>query len=506
MIPRALKLVELLVVCVAGALAVGTGQAFSQENGERDTSSLVRRRAIVRRAGATLNFAPLSRFLEATARTEGWPGAAMVVLNRYGVLLYQKEIGELALWKPVVVDVVETLSDAVVGELSNGGWISRRGEAWTSEAHRFGDLLVVILNGGMADEKRRLSPEAVKALAGTAGPWHDLGDGFGAVFLTSGAVNRGTSTRVIELARAITAGERIDPERWQVEEGATETAGTSDVPDVPALTIEVDGEERTYLLFMPSRRAEGEPLPLVVMLHAGGRSGRQALERTRWDLTAEREGFLVAFPDGGWNDGSGRGGQRDDVAFIAALIDEVATRRPVDRDRVYLTGMALGASMTFRAGYELADRIAAIAPVTGHFMLEDPPSLDPPVSMICFIGTEDVANPMRRDVVRISGGTGIRKPYVRDSVLKWVEVLGLPLRSTLLYAGDGIFQERFGPGPRGDEAILYIIEGMGFQWPGGTALIEERLGKGTDRIRATDVIWEFFRRHARDSVAMRRIE
>ncbi len=461
-----------------------------------ETSPLVKDRPIVRRQGATLDFRPLSRYLEAAARAEGWPGASMAVLNRYGVILYEKEIGELALWRPVVVHGVEALSDAVVGELSDGGWISRRGETWTSDAHRLGDLVVVLLNGGMANEERRLQPEAVKALAGFTAPWQDLGEGFGAVLVTATPVSESTTSRIMGLARDIVAGERIDPDLWQVEEAATKITTIADVPDLRALTIEVDGEERTSLLFVPSGDTEGEPLPLVIMLHGGGRTPGQCLERTRWDLTAEREGFLVAFPEGGWNDGSGRGTGRDDVAFIATLIEKVAQHHPVDRDRVYLTGIAMGASMTFRAGYELADRIAAIAPVTGHFMLENPPPLGTPVSMICFIGTHDTANPMMQDVVRISGGTGIRKPHVRDSVLKWVGVLGLPLRSTLLYAGDGLFEERFGPGPHGEEVIFYIVEGMGFQWPGGEPLLPDRVGPGSDRIHANDVIWDFFRRHS----------
>jgi polyhydroxybutyrate depolymerase len=413
------------------------------------------------------------------------------------VVLYEKEIGVLATWKPVELSAA-SLPESALLELAGIDFVELRDGKWVATPRQLSDLAVAMLNDGTLDDRQSLSAETVNALRTATGPWHDLGDGFGTVLVTATPVSDATTSRIVGLARDIVSGKPIDPTRWQVAEPATGVPKSGKVPELPQQTLVVDGEERSYLLFVPSRGGDG-PLPLLIMLHGGGRSGREELERTRWDLTAEREGFLVAFPDGGWNDGSGRGGTRDDVAFIAALIDEVAQHHAVDRGRVYLTGFALGASMSFRAGYELADRIAAIAPVTGHFMLEEPPPLDSPVSMICFIGTEDVANPMRKDVVRISGGTGIRKPYVRDSALNWVGVLGLPPHSTLVYAGDGLFEERFGPGPKGEEAILYIIEGMGFQWPGGVPLLPDRVGPGTDRIIANDVIWEFFARHGRES-------
>ena len=48
---------------------------------------------------------------------------------------------------------------------------------------------------------------------------------------------------------------------------------------------------------------------------------------------------------------------------------------------------------------------------------------------------------------------------------------------------------------RDDAEVVYItVEGLGHTWAGGKSLLPEfMVGKLSDKIRATDVIWEFFR-------------
>ena len=81
---------------------------------------------------------------------------------------------------------------------------------------------------------------------------------------------------------------------------------------------------------------------------------------------ASAEGFIVVYPDGTsrraplltWNAGHCCGyamEQRvDDVAFISALIEDLAARFPIDRKRIYVTGMSNGAMMAHRLGSELS--------------------------------------------------------------------------------------------------------------------------------------------------------
>jgi hypothetical protein len=73
-------------------------------------------------------------------------------------------------------------------------------------------------------------------------------------------------------------------------------------------SITVDGRVRTYLLHIPPQGDSPRPMPLVLAFHGGGGQGPGMERLTRFDAIADREGFLVAYPDGvkrGWNDERG---------------------------------------------------------------------------------------------------------------------------------------------------------------------------------------------------------
>ncbi len=302
-------------------------------------------------------------------------------------------------------------------------------------------------------------------------------------------------------------------------------------PGTHALTLRVSGHERSYIVHVPRRYDSRAAVPLVVMLHGGGGTARGAMWETGWAEKAEREGFLAAFPDALardparpssfaanpqlWNDGSGRfyPGQEavDDVGFIGAMLDDLSARFAVDARRVFVTGFSNGASMSFRVGAELAHRIAAIAPVAGALWIE-PGALKPPVSMCYLTGSADPLNLIEGGVPRLASGASDRvrakpKPPVRESVAKWVKALGCPASPASESSANGVITRTYCAGVHGASAdvhgaradVIYIVvEGLGHTWAGGRSLLPERMvGKTSDRIRATDVIWEFFQRHGR---------
>ena len=89
----------------------------------------------------------------------------------------------------------------------------------------------------------------------------------------------------------------------------------------------------------------------MLVFHGGGGTGPGTERLTRFTALADREGFLVAFPEGvekNWNDGREFTGSRahrdhvDDVAFVTALIDAIGRAHAVDPRRVYATGISNG--------------------------------------------------------------------------------------------------------------------------------------------------------------------
>jgi polyhydroxybutyrate depolymerase len=292
-------------------------------------------------------------------------------------------------------------------------------------------------------------------------------------------------------------------------------------PGSHTLSLTMDGLERTYIVHVPPSYDSKTRSPLVIMLHGGGGNAKAAMWETGWTEKADNAGFLVVFPNAMaldpsrqssfarnpqlWNDGSDRFylGQKDpdDVGFIAAILDDLSFRFSADKRRVFITGFSNGASMSFRVGVELSDRIAAIAPVAGALWF-DPPTFKHSVSMCYITGTADPLNLIEGGVRKPATGNWNKvrakpKPPVRESILKWVRALGCPTVPASTHDANGVHTETYGR-VHDDTKVMYIaVDGLGHTWAGGRSLLPESIvGKISNKISATDVIWEFFRKHA----------
>jgi polyhydroxybutyrate depolymerase len=295
----------------------------------------------------------------------------------------------------------------------------------------------------------------------------------------------------VALAAALTAGCRA---------GENPTPPPPDIPSGSSThEITVDGQRRTYRLYIPATRPA--PMPLVVMLHGGFGSGRQAEAAYGWDAQADANRFVVAFPDGAdraWAVGGGCCGSPgrtgvDDAAFVVQMVDAISARLPIDPARVYATGMSNGAMMAYRLACD-TDRFAAIAPVAGTLLGSCPTR--PPTSVLHVHGAAD------RNV-RYDGGPGegravIDGPPVPEVIAGWRDAMGCaaPVEST-----DAAVTRSRADCPDGRAVELITIAGAGHQWPGA----ERRPGAerllGTDppstALDATATIWRFFAQHPR---------
>jgi polyhydroxybutyrate depolymerase len=136
-------------------------------------------------------------------------------------------------------------------------------------------------------------------------------------------------------------------------------------------TIQSGGGERSYLLHVPAGYA-GEAISLVLNFHGSGGAPGNQLATSGFDALADAEGFAVAFPAGvfansvsqrSWNANLDPG--VDDVQFARDVIADVSATLNIDPSRIYATGFSGGARMTSRLACELADILAAAAPVAG---------------------------------------------------------------------------------------------------------------------------------------------
>jgi polyhydroxybutyrate depolymerase len=258
-------------------------------------------------------------------------------------------------------------------------------------------------------------------------------------------------------------------------------------------TVNWEGLRRPYRLHRPPGPA-GAPRPLVLNLHGLGSDAQQQEALSGIAALADREGFLVAEPEGtgreqSWNAGlcCGQALRRgvDDVGYIGAVLDDVASQESVDPARIFVTGFSNGGFLAHRLACEMSDRIAAIAPVAGVLGVDCAPKR--PVSVLQFHGTADPLVPY--------GGGGPGFPPVSDVMAGWAHRDGCgSTRETTFQAGD-VTCEKFQGCPAGVGVELCRVDRGGHTWP--SAASEGEIGRTTTGISATERMWQFFQAHPR---------
>ncbi|AGA26545.1 extracellular catalytic domain type 1 short-chain-length polyhydroxyalkanoate depolymerase [Singulisphaera acidiphila] len=285
-------------------------------------------------------------------------------------------------------------------------------------------------------------------------------------------------------------------------------------------TITVGDLERSYLVHVPKSYDGSKPVPVVLVFHGGGSNAGQWVRFCGLNETADKAGFIAVYPNGTgkkiegypedvltWNGGRRQPGGNDallqkvdDVSFTRELLDDLAKVAKVDAQRVYATGMSMGAIMTYRLASELSDRIAAIAPVCGPMGTE---TCRPkrPVSVIHFHGTEDEAVPLKGGKGKLDvSGTDFYS--VDHSIRAWVKANGCHEKPTTdelpdrVDDGTKVIRKTYSGGEDGSQVVLVVIEGGGHTWPGREFGPELKvLGKSTKDVAANALIWEFFENH-----------
>jgi polyhydroxybutyrate depolymerase len=269
-------------------------------------------------------------------------------------------------------------------------------------------------------------------------------------------------------------------------------------------------EKRGYWVYLPDRHQGPNLLPVVLVLHGEGMDGESMARLGNLNEKADEAGFLVVYPNGTgqkdkkltWNAGrccgSAQYNNREDVAFIENVLNDVENLYPVDRSRVYATGLSNGAMMVYRLAAEIPYRIAAVAAVAGSLEVGSS-AIKWPVPVLHFHGTQD-------EFVHFGDGHGPRSKTrisinsAMDTIRTWVWINGANIKPETAelpdQADDGtkVVRYTYRAPKTGADVILYKIQGGGHTWPGRPGG-EKIFGPSTQQISANDLIWEFFKKH-----------
>ena len=272
--------------------------------------------------------------------------------------------------------------------------------------------------------------------------------------------------------------------------------------------------ERTFIVHIGKSYDASEPTALVFVLHGGGGSAEVMPVFTGFNAIADRESFIVVYPDGvenHWNDGREPKIYRthieniDDTGFISSLIDALAVELNIDMKRIFVTGISNGGMMSHRLACELSDRIAAIAPVASSIPVNMADIWNPskPVSTLIINGTEDPLVPWEGGDIQLGEMSLGDVLSVSDTVEFWTsknncylqpEITRLSERN--LNDGTSVWMETYSGCDSGTEVVLFGIDGGGHTWPGGYQYADEHLiGKTSLEFDASEIIWQFFEAH-----------
>lgn len=160
-------------------------------------------------------------------------------------------------------------------------------------------------------------------------------------------------------------------------------------------TVPCEVEGGYYLAAPPPGWDGSGPLPLVVYFHGWNSSPEATLDNRAMVNGVNRRRALFVAPyarTGYWRQiGDGRADPgRDELAYIHAVMADIARRWPIDPRRTLASGFSRGASMVWNVACYAGPLFRAYAPVAGGFWDSTPPDCPAgPVNLRHIHGTAD---------------------------------------------------------------------------------------------------------------------
>lgn len=233
---------------------------------------------------------------------------------------------------------------------------------------------------------------------------------------------------------------------------------------------------REVLIHAPRSVDTSNQYPVLFALHGNG--GRHSTFLRPLQAFVDRGAFVGVYPQGyrrSWNLGEEES-TADDVAFITAILQELARYRQLDTGKAFVMGVSNGAGMAHQLAIE-TDHFLAIAAVISHLnALSLPGDQTPAVSVLQISGDRDPIIPYN------GGGSPTGHLFLPAEVSSriWARHNGIEGRPEISETADGNQRLSYRGGRTDTEVLHYRMRNHGH---GG---FEGEEG-GVNRL-----IWKFF--------------
>ena len=237
-----------------------------------------------------------------------------------------------------------------------------------------------------------------------------------------------------------------------------------------------DGNNREFILYIPSSYSSSTPTPLLFAFHGGtGYADDFMNYEADFRPIADTAGFILVYPQalGDPNDCFNTSWlhkdptDHKDIFFVEAIIDTLSTLYNIDSDRIYACGYSLGGMFSYELACNLNYKIAAISSVSGAAFIGAFGNCDlfHPTAVLTINGTADNEHPYNDQ-----SGVFFPVPDINDFWASQNNTDQTPVVTTITDYDptDGSTVERYS-WLNGDNCVyveeLKVING-GHQWPG----------------------------------------
>jgi poly(hydroxyalkanoate) depolymerase family esterase len=304
--------------------------------------------------------------------------------------------------------------------------------------------------------------------------------------------------------------------------------------DAAGIVKQLALHERTNLVFIPSGYSGGK-VPAVVVLHGCGQSPESMMKGTRFNELAEKENFIVIYPEQTSAHNRGKcwnwfrpGHQVRGIGepqVITDILAAVEAQYRIDKQRRYVAGLSAGAAMATIMGATYPDVFAAVGShsgleykaaedLTGAILAMTAGGPDPSQqgTLAYELMGKRLANPVPTIVFHGSLDTTVTPLNGWQTLSQWAKtndladdhqenasvsdspsaVIGGQECATCYPYSRYIYSHA-----RMERIMLemYMVEGMGHAWSGGDPIQANDRNFDPNGPDASHVMWSFFQRH-----------